>query len=83
MAEAVQPVFFAYFLRPTEAATPDFVSLFQVYFLSTPHRWITLVMVFCDSERFWKEPARFGGLGLVLIGVGLALVGLADPDDKT
>src|ERR1043166_5910338 len=69
---------FAYFLRPSDSGVVDFVSLFQVYFLSTPHRWITLVMVFCDSDRFWKHPARFGGLGIAMIGLGLALVGLAD-----
>jgi len=61
--------------RPLDEANP--VSLFQVYFLSTPHRWITLVLVFCDSERFWKEPAKFGGLALALIGLGLGLVAVA------
>ncbi len=53
------------------------LSIFQVYFLSTPHRWITLVMVFCDSDRFWKEPAKFGGIGAGLVLFGLALVGIA------
>ena len=63
-----------YFLRPADGAVPDLLSLFQVYFLSTPHRWITLVLVFCDSERFWKEPIRFGGLGLGLVAFGLLVV---------
>ena len=66
------------FLRPLDESNP--LSLFQVYFLSTPHRWITLVLVFCDSDRFWKEPAKFGGVavGLVLLGLGLvAVAGLA------
>lgn len=53
------------------------LSLFQIYFLSSPHRWITLVMVFGDSERFWKEPRRFGLIGLGLVSLGLALVGAA------
>ncbi|MEI8383092.1 MAG: hypothetical protein WCJ09_23435 [Planctomycetota bacterium] len=53
------------------------LTLFQIYFLSTPHRWITLVMVFFDSERFWKEPARFGSIGLSLIAGALALVWIA------
>jgi hypothetical protein len=66
-----------YFLRPTEAQGPDFLNFFQMYFLSTPHRWITLVLVFCDSDRFWKEPAKFGGMAVGLIALGLALVGLA------
>jgi hypothetical protein len=61
--------------RPLDDSNP--ASLFQVYFLSTPHRWITLVLVFCDSDRFWKEPAKFGGVALGLILVGLALVGVA------
>lgn len=53
------------------------LSLFQIYFLSTPHRWITLVMVFLDTERFWKEPLRFGGIGLSLVAGGLGLVWFA------
>ena len=78
MANLAWPiVVLLYFLRPVNNGTLDLLSLFQVYFLSTPHRWITLVLVFCDSERFWKEPMRFGGLGLLLIGGGLALVGIA------
>jgi len=50
------------------------LTLFQIYFLSTPHRWITLILVFCDSERFWKNPVRYGGIGVSLIVSGLALV---------
>jgi hypothetical protein len=65
-----------YLLRPAVEGTLDLLSFFQVYFLSTPHRWITLVLVFCDSERFWKEPAKFGGLGLSLVGAGVAIVSL-------
>ncbi len=68
-----------WFLPPAEASTSNenILSLFQIYFLSTPHRWITLVLVFCDSERFWKEPVRFGGIGLGLIALALILVGVA------
>jgi hypothetical protein len=65
-----------YFLRPTAPGTPDLLSFFQVYFLSTPHRWITLVLVFCDSERFWKEPIKFGGLGLSLVSFGALVVAI-------
>src|SRR5947209_7593119 len=65
-------------LLPGSDAQPlgedSILVLFQIYFLSTPHRWITLVMVFCDSERFWKEPAKFGGLGLGLVALGVGLV---------
>lgn len=61
--------------RPLDDSNP--ASFFQMYFLSTPHRWITLVLVFCDSDRFWKEPAKFGGVTLGLILLGLALVAVA------
>jgi hypothetical protein len=67
-------------LESTPTGSPgelDALVLFQVYFLSTPHRWITLVLVFCDSDRFWKEPAKFGGLTLGLLGLGVALVAVA------
>src|SRR5438128_995057 len=62
-----------------ESLSPDahLLSLFQIYFLSTPHRWITLVLVFCDSDRFWKEPAKFGGIGVGLVLGGLGLVAIA------
>jgi hypothetical protein len=57
---------------------PDWVfgplSAVQVYFLSTPHRWITLALVLLDRDRFWKEPAKFGGLALLFIALGVVLV---------
>ena len=53
------------------------LTFFQLYFLSSPHRWITLALVFCDRERFWKQPVRFGGLGLALVAGGSGLVWLA------
>ncbi len=68
-----------WFLPTADANSSDgnYLSLFQIYFLSTPHRWITLVLVFCDSDRFWKEPVKFGGIGLGLVLLGLMLVGVA------
>lgn len=54
------------------------ITFLQVYFISTPHRWITLMLVFGDRDRFIKEPWRFGGIGLALIGLGLALVALGE-----
>jgi hypothetical protein len=52
------------------------LSALQVYFLSTPHRWITLALVFLDREHFWQQPRKFGGLAALLIGLGLALVAI-------
>jgi hypothetical protein len=57
--------------------TADPLNLFVMYFISTPHRWITLVLVFGDSDRIGKEPAKFGGLALGLVALGLVLVGIA------
>lgn len=42
------------------------VSFWQVYFISTPHRWITLPLVFLDRRRFSERPWAF-----ILIGVAL------------
>lgn len=53
------------------------LSFFQIYFISSPHRWITLVLVFLDPERFRQEPKKFAayGSGLILLGLGLAALG--------
>jgi hypothetical protein len=55
----------------------DPLTFLQVYFLSSPHRWITLVLVFCDRDRFAAQPWKFGGLAAALVVGGLALVGVA------
>jgi hypothetical protein len=46
----------------------------QLYFLSTPHRWITLSLVFLDEERFRERPKAFFGLGLFFILAVTAVV---------
>src|SRR5262245_53962095 len=55
----------------------DPFSLFQIYFLATAHRWITLVLVFFDREHFWKQKRKFGGLAVLLTALAFGLVGLA------
>ena len=67
LANLAWPVAVLLALLAAAGRRPDPLTLFQVYFLSTPHRWITLVLVFCDSDRFWKEPAKFGGVAVGLI----------------
>jgi hypothetical protein len=54
--------------------TADPLSFFQFYILSTAHRWATPFLVFLDREHFWKRPLKFGGLALLLIGMGLVLL---------
>ena len=46
----------------------------QIYFLSTPHRWITLGLVFLDEDRFQQRPKTFVGLALFFILVITAVV---------
>lgn len=37
------------------------LQFWQVYFVTTPHRWITLAFVFLDRQRFMQRPAAFLG----------------------
>lgn len=54
----------------------------QLYFLSTPHRWITLSLVFLDEERFQQRPMAYMGIGVffvlfvtaVVLGTGATLL---------
>ena len=54
------------------------LSFLQVYFLSTPHRWITLMLVFGDRDRFAREPLKFTLIGVGLVALGLALVAVGE-----
>jgi hypothetical protein len=53
------------------------LTIVQVYFLSTPHRWITLALVFMEPLHFWANKRKFGGLAVALIALGLALIPLS------
>jgi hypothetical protein len=44
------------------------LQFWQVYFLTTPHRWITLALVFLDREQFGRRRTVF-----VLIATAVAL----------
>ena len=35
------------------------LQFWQIYFLTTPHRWITLALVFLDREQFGRRRATF------------------------
>jgi hypothetical protein len=45
------------------------VQFWQIYFVTTPHRWITLGLVFFDRDRFSERPALFAGLAMLVIAV--------------
>jgi hypothetical protein len=52
------------------------LSFWQVYFITTPHRWITLALVCLDRDRFaqrkWSFLAVAAGVIAVCLGVGLS-----------
>lgn len=47
----------------------DGVQFWQVYFVTTPHRWITLFLVFLDRDRLQSRPATFIGLAVLVVAV--------------
>jgi hypothetical protein len=53
------------------------LTFLQVYFISSPHRWATLLLVFLDHERMAGERARFLTVGAGLLLLGLAIVGFS------
>ncbi len=42
------------------------LAFWQVYFITTPHRWITLPLVFLDRERFRARRRAFLGVAAVI-----------------
>lgn len=52
------------------------LQFWQVYFVTTPHRWITLALVFLDRQRFQQRRAAFLSW-LVIIVAGCAAVRLS------
>ncbi|MCU0876409.1 MAG: hypothetical protein MUF06_01270 [Pirellulaceae bacterium] len=51
------------------------LSFWQIYFITTPHRWITLALVFLDRDRFAQRKWAFLAVAAVVatlcLGVGL------------
>jgi hypothetical protein len=45
------------------------LSFWQLYFVTTPHRWITLALVFLDRERFGERRLAFLGVAAAAIAV--------------
>lgn len=49
------------------------VQFWQLYFITTPHRWITLVLVFFDRDRFAARRWLFLGIAAAIIAVCLGV----------
>jgi hypothetical protein len=49
------------------------LQFWQVYFVTTPHRWITLAVVFLDRERFAGRRWLFLGLAACVVAVCLGV----------
>lgn len=49
------------------------VSFWQIYFVTTPHRWVTLLVVFCDRERFGERPRALLGVAAAIVAVCLGV----------
>jgi hypothetical protein len=45
------------------------LQFWQLYFITTPHRWITLALVFLDRERFSQRWATFLALAGVVVAI--------------
>ncbi len=56
-------LFAAAYLLFLEGWFPD-VDNFRIYFLTLPHRFITLALVYLDRDQFSKRPKTFVGLPL-------------------
>src|SRR5688572_11790919 len=49
------------------------VLFWQLYFITTPHRWITLALVFLDRERLAQRRWLFLGIAAVVVAVCLGV----------
>ncbi|VTS05565.1 hypothetical protein [Tuwongella immobilis] len=52
---------------------PEPWKFWQIYFLTTPHRWITLLLVFGDRKRFRSTPMRFLSVAALIIAGVMAV----------
>lgn len=51
----------------------DGLLFWQVYFITTPHRWITLLLVFGDRQRFRTRRGLFVGIAVAVVAVTLGV----------
>ena len=53
--------------------THESLLFWQIYFITAPHRWITLILVGLDRERTSNRGALFGGLAIGILAITLCL----------
>jgi hypothetical protein len=51
----------------------DGVAFWQLYYVTTPHRWITLALVFLDRERFAARRGLFVALAVAAVALVLGV----------
>lgn len=49
------------------------LQFWQVYYVTTPHRWVTLLLVFGDRDRFRRRRLAFGGVAVAVAAVCLGV----------
>jgi len=54
-------------------ARRDGLFFWQIYFITTPHRWVTLLLVFGDRQRFRSRRRLFVGVAAAVIAVTLGV----------
>lgn len=49
------------------------LQFWQIYYITTPHRWITLALVFLDQQQFRSRPTTFLAIAAVIAAVCLGV----------
>jgi hypothetical protein len=49
------------------------VSFLQLYFVTTPHRWITLAIVLTDRQRYRERRTAFAGIAAVVFAATIGI----------
>jgi hypothetical protein len=49
------------------------LQFWQIYFLTTPHRWVTLLLVFFDRQQFAQHKAAYLAIAIAAISVCLGV----------
>ncbi len=68
-ANVLWPIGLAIMAMGEGFAGTEGLRFWQVYFVTTPHRWITLAVVFLDRERLSRQRHLFLGAAAVVVAV--------------